>query len=143
MGTPAIESAGEHCHKLDDVSSQLHLKTLLGRGLQDNNFDPKVMAKLKNQISAEAQESILVIDHELTQLPLKNESEEFFQARFFIVQAGAQVGEDFERFKMCLTIAFELVFLSFEILLLVMTGDPGISQGMRRLWRHRTLQKKC
>ena len=72
MGTPAIESAGEHCHKLDDVSSQLHLKTLLGRGLQDNNFDPKVMAKLKNQISAEAQESILVIDYEVTQLPLKN-----------------------------------------------------------------------
>jgi hypothetical protein len=94
---------------------------LLSRGFQYNDLDPERITKLKDQIGSEAQKSILVVDYEVTQAPLKNESQEFFQTRLAIIQARAEVGQDFERIKVSQAMGFKLLLLSFQILLLVMT----------------------
>ncbi len=78
MGTAAIESARKNCHQLYDISSQLCFKTLPGRGFEYDNFNAEVLAKFKDQLRPKAEKAIFMIDNEVTELPLKDESEKFF-----------------------------------------------------------------
>jgi hypothetical protein len=72
------KATGKDRHQLYDIGRQLCFKTLPGRRFEYDNFNAEVLAKLEDKISSKAEEAILMIDNEVTELSLKDQPQKFF-----------------------------------------------------------------
>ena len=114
--------------------------------MDDHDFNALQLAlrcaQPEHQLSTEAQQAILVRDHQPLKAPVEDQLQEFLQAFLAVVHPAAEVADNPSTPSFRGAVGFQSRLLAVEISFLVVAGHSGIADGQRFLRRSRSRRSR-